>query len=665
MKKNLILLFLFFSCFAFSQSFQRKHSYDVLNYKLYLDLFNCYGSTFPKSYTATNIITFRVDSVLNFIKLDASNNSLIIDSVALAGKTFAHVSNILTINLDKTYNPGDTAEVKIYYRHKDIISDESDSAIIIHSDSCIYTDCEPEGTRKWFPCWDKPSDKATTDITARVPKDAVFVSNGSLKDSIRVGDTIYYHWISRDPVATCLIAIASGVNYNIQKFYWHKISNPNDSIPVMFYYKNGEDISLTKNIVDSMIDCFSNLFGEYPFEKLYYVSVSPNDIFRWWNMGNQTLVRTIEHYWPKDESSYAISEQWFGDLITCGTWADIFVNEGIVWYAGALWLEHAYNYNKYKNEINNDAAYYLFETPGWPIYDSLWAIKTPPVLFNSYVTYYKAACVLHMLRYVVGDSLFFKAFKKFTTDTAFMFKTAVVKDFTDIMQSVSGRDLSWFFDEWIYKPNHPVYFNNSYIDSIGAGNWRVRFKVQQFQSNPPLFKMPVQLKIMFQDMTDTIVKFFNDSNNQTFSFYFNKEPKNVTFDPFNNILPKVEMPYCNDVQYFTDLSATIEDGSDVGSYGDNTMCTWDIKPLNNPQSIKLHFLEFDTEEINDKLAVWNADVLPNQRITTFSGSVIPQDFICNTKRIKLKFFTNYSITGQGWKLIYTTDVGIEEKSGDV
>jgi aminopeptidase N len=515
------------------------HSFDVLNYKLYLDLYNCYGSTFPKRYYATNTITLKADSALNSIKLNATNTSLTIDSVQLAGVSFLHASNILTINLDKTYYPGDTAILKIYYHHNDITTNMSDTAFHACDDGFVFTDCEPEGARKWFPCWDKPSDKATTDLTAKVPLNVKLGSNGSLKDSVIIGDTLYYHWASRDPMSTYLINIASKDNYNLAKKIWHKPSNYNDSIPIVFYYTNGDNISPVRDSVISVVNFYSQIFGEYPFEKIGYAGVNSSTYYG--SMENQTLINMVPAAWIYcAPETHEMAHQWFGDLITCKTWADLFLNESFATYIEALWKEHTGGYVPYKTQINSNANSYLSSNPGWAISDSSWAIHTPSfdTLFNYSVSYNKGSCVLHMLRYVVGDSLFFKALKEYATDTNFTFGNASIKDFRNKVEAVTGLDLHWFFDEWIYKPNHPVYKNTFYITDLGSGNWRVDFTAKQIQTNPPFFKMPIELTYKFTDGSDTTIKVMNDTNGQVFTFYFTKEPTSVIFDKADNIVLK-------------------------------------------------------------------------------------------------------------------------------
>lgn len=515
-----------------------KHSYDVLNYKLNLDIFNCFKLT-VRNFNATNLITFKVDSTLNSIQLNATYTSLVIDSVRLlngTNLTFNHNSttNILTINLDRIYNPGETVNVWINYRHNNV----SDNAFYVNSSGFVYTDCQPEGARKWFPCWDKPSDKATFDITVKVPSNVKLGSNGRLADSTASGDTIWYRWISRDPLSTYLAVLTGKINYNYDIVWWHKLSNPNDSIPIYLYYSTGENITPTKNAIGNMTTIFSQLFGEHPFEKNGFAAVSSYG----GGMENQTLT-TISSSWSSVTSliSHEYGHQWFGDMITCGTWADLWLNEGFATYMEAIYKEQTAGYTSYKSNITSNASSYMSGNPGWPIYNPSWAVTTPPngTLFNGPITYYKGSCVLHMLRYTVGDSLFFAALKAYATDTVnFKMKNVVTDDFTDKISSVVGQDLTWFIDQWVKQPNHPTYQNGYNIVDLGGGNWRVNFLAKQTQTNTVFFKMPIVIKFSFSTGPDTLIRVMNDVNSQLFSFYFNRQPTAVAFDPNNDIVLK-------------------------------------------------------------------------------------------------------------------------------
>ena len=509
--------------------------FNILNYKLQIDLYNCFISPYPRTYKAVETVTFLADSVLNSFHLDAVNTSLMIDSVALSGTSFTHNNNILTIGLDRTYNPGDTVNVKIYYQHLNV----NDNAFYVDT-GFVFTDAEPEKARKWIPCVDHPSDKATFDLTAKVPSSVKLGSNGRLADSTLSADTIYYHWISRDPVATYLMVITGKVNYNLDIIYWHNPSLPNGSLPIRFYWNKGENIANLKNIetiIISMISHYSDLFGIYPFEKAGFATL--NGQFPWGGMENQTLISLCPNCWDENLVSHEFAHQWFGDLISPATWADIWLNEGFATYCEALWTEHTQNYTSYKQRIISQANDYLSNNPGWSIYDSSWAIITPSVnvLFNYAITYEKGSCVLHMLRYILGDSLFFKVLKSYATSDEFKYKNASTSQFINKVNEVTGKDYSWFFDQWIYHPNHPIY-DNTYEIIDNNPVWTVNYKISQTQTNTVFFKMPVELQISFLNGSDSLLTVLNDINNQQYSFNFNKEPVSVTFDPDDNIVLK-------------------------------------------------------------------------------------------------------------------------------
>jgi aminopeptidase N len=466
------------------------------------------------------------------------NTSLVIDSVKLGtlSLTYAHSSNILTVNMNRTYNPGEIFTIKIYYRHNNVTDNGFYS-----SGGMVFTDAEPEGARSWFPCWDKPSDKAKVDITIKTPSTVILGSNGRLADSVRTGDTIYYHWNSIDPVTTYLTTLIGKVNYNLDLIYWRKISNPSDSIPMRFYWNTGESgLANIKSKMPSMVTRFSNLFGEYPFEKVGFATA--NNQFTWGGMENQTLTSLCPNCWSENLISHEFGHQWFGDLITCGTWADIWLNEGFATYLEALWLENTSGYTAYKNDINSDASGYLSSNPGWPMYNPSWAVITPGVneLFNTAITYNKGACVLHMLRYTLGDTIFFNALKSYATDSAggYKYNSSVTDDFTSKVSTVAGQDMSWFINQWVKEPNHPVYQNYYNFTQSSGSNWDVKFTARQTQTNSVFHKMPLVIKVSFSTGSDTLIRFMNDANYQQFVFTFNRQPTGLVFDPNNDIVLK-------------------------------------------------------------------------------------------------------------------------------
>lgn len=512
------------------------HSFDVLHYHLSIDLMANFSSPFPRTFSAYLVVTFRADSALSEIRLNATNNSLAVDSVGLAGTGFQHQGNFLTIDLDRVYLPGETVEAGIWYRHKNV----TDNGFYVSS-GYVFTDSPPEGARKWMPCWDRPSDKATWELHARVPVNVRLVSAGILADSTVSGDTLTYHWVSTDPMATYLVPISASVYFRIHTKYWKKLSDPTDSIPVLIYHRDSENLAGIDSTILPMTDFYSQKFGDYPFEKIGFATL--NGSFPWGGMENQTMVNLMPGgYSDVNLVAHEHSHQWFGDLVTCVTWADIWLNEGFATYCQNLWVEASKGYEAYKNSMITVANYYLSHNPGWPLYHPEWAVTTPNpnTLYNTAVTYNKGAAVLYQLRYVLGDSLFFRVLKEYVTDVRLQFGNAVTADFVETAGRVSGQDLSWFFDNWVYSPNHPVYQNTYEIDTLGLTEWKVSVILGQTQTSPEFFPMPVELKVSFADNSDTLLRVRHESNNQIFGFHFARQPVKVIFDPDRRILLKKE-----------------------------------------------------------------------------------------------------------------------------
>jgi aminopeptidase N len=511
-----------------------RHNFDVLNYQLVFDFMNNFQSPYPQNFTADEMITFKVDTSLNVIKLNAVNNSMQVNWVDSAAASFTHNNDTLEITLDRVYNPGEIVNVYIDYDHKNV-----EDGGFYANNGFIFTDNEPEGARKWFPCYDHPADKATVDITARVPNNVLLGANGRLADSTVVGNSILYHWVSRDPVATYLTVISAKANWNLDVVYWENPNDPENPVPLRFYYNDSENPASMEQLLPEVTTYFSEKYGVHPFEKNGFASL--NNEFAWGGMENQSLTSICPGCWYESLIVHEYAHQWFGDMISPGTWADIWLNEGFATWSEAFWYESYGGYSAYKNQINSDANYYLQGNPGWAVYVPEWAKVTPnnDVLFNYAITYCKAACMLHLLRYSIGDSLFFPAIYDYATDTAnFKYKNAITDDFQAKMEESTGEDLDWFFNGWVKQPNHPVYANEYNIRNNNDGTWDLNFYANQVQTNADFFPIPVELYIYFVGGTDTTIRVMNDVNQQIFTFTFDKQPTNLFFDLHNEIVIK-------------------------------------------------------------------------------------------------------------------------------
>ena len=183
---------------------------------------------------------------------------------------------------------------------------------------------------------------------------------------------------------------------------------------------------------------------------------------------------------------------------------------------------------------------YLVNNPGWAISVPEWAVVTPDVntLFNYQITYEKGACILHQLRYILGDTLFFSGMRAYSADTTLRFKNATTVDFNGKINQISGNNYDWYFNDWIFQPNNPEYVNSYDFTNLGGGQWRVDFATTQQQTTPAFFRMLLNVKVIFTDNSDTTVRFMNDLNNQSFSWTFGKQPSTLVFDAKNDIVLK-------------------------------------------------------------------------------------------------------------------------------
>jgi len=520
MKKTILLYWILLSGLLICQSF------DVQRYSLEVDLYKNFLSPFPHSFNAIEEITFTALNEIESIKLDASNKSILINKIYLDGKSFSHGNDTLTIRLKSKINKGKEFKIGINYSHKNV-----DDQTLFVKEGMLFTMNAPESAHNWFPCVDKPSDKALFSIKAKTPANVLLASNGLLVDSVQIADTIFYKWQTNFPVATYLINITAKINYKLD------IDNCN-SIPVRYYWNENEDqnsLKRIKKILPAMLDYYTTLFGNYPFEKIGFATL--DEQFSFGGMENQTIISLCPNCWDEVLIAHEFSHEWFGNMITPASWADIWLNEGFATYCEGLWLEKNYGKDAYNYFINYSAERYFSEQNKFPVYNPEWSNYTPAKdsLYNGAIIYSKAALIIHTLRNVIGDSLFFKAIKDYLSDKNLMYKNASSQDLIAKINKAADKDMQWFFDQWLKTKYHPVYNFYSAITKDDNGKWNVEFTISQTNEDDILFIMPVEIGIIFSDRSKNVTTVFNNKSDQNFKFLFDKQPEEVLFDPSNKI----------------------------------------------------------------------------------------------------------------------------------
>jgi aminopeptidase N len=502
--------------------------FDVTYYKLDLNI-----SSQPNYlYGKVIIIGTCKQNNSQSLTLDLAN-SMHVDSIQVngLGNIFVQRSSSFEISLARPYQWGEVLSINIYYQGTPVASGLGSFVFNAHNGvPWVYSLSEPFGASDWWPCKNSPSDKAdSADIVVTCDSIYKVGSQGILVSVINHGNgTSTYHWKERCPIASYLISIAM-TNY-IQFSNWFRYSLT-DSMEVLNYvlpehYSNAIQ-SLPKAI--DMLSIFSNVFGLYPFIQEKYGHAE----FAGGGMEHQTM--TSLGTFDENVVAHELAHQWFGDMITCRSWSDLWLNEGFAEYSTGIYLEKKYGaafYWDYMNPILQSGTF-AQGIVGLP------DTSNPGNLFNFSLIYAKGASVLHMLRHVLGDSIFFQAIHSYANDPLLKYSTATTKDFKTICENVSNKNLDYFFQEWIYGENTPTYQYSWNWKSAGDSS-KLTINLQQpaDRMNPVYFTMPLDFRIRTTEL-DTTVTVFNNALEQTFTINFHTKPVSVMLDPEGWILKKV------------------------------------------------------------------------------------------------------------------------------
>ncbi|HCY74826.1 MAG TPA: peptidase M1 [Ignavibacteriales bacterium] len=459
---------------------------------------------------------------------------LTVDSVFVNGNAaaFTRGSNTLNISLNTTLNTGDNFTTLVYYHGTPGSSGFGSFEFSSHNGTpAIWTLSEPYGAKDWWPCKDTPADKAdSADFWITVNTSLIPASNGKLMAIVNNGDgTHTYKWKSSYPIAQYLLSMAI-TNYAEYTNYYHY--SPTDSMPINhFLYPENLNSNISQlDKTPGMIEIYSEHFGQYPFLNEKYGHAQ----FGWGGgMEHQTI--TSMGGFSDGLISHELAHMWYGDAITCKDWHHIWLNEGFATYGEGVIFEDWYGKPGYDNYIANEM------NNAKNAVGSIWVqnISSVNEIFNGARSYSKGAVVLHMLRGIVGDSTFFDILRSYTADPSVAYGVATTEDFQAVAENVSGMDLDYFFQEWIYGENYPRYSIVWSSQNVSGNLYDLALKITQTtNSNPTFFTMPIQFKVNFAS-GDTIVSVFNDAQVQNFNISVNGMPTSISFDPGNWILKNV------------------------------------------------------------------------------------------------------------------------------
>jgi aminopeptidase N len=469
------------------------HSHSSNNFNV--TFYRCEWTVDPAIRYISGAVTsyFTIVSSAADIVFDLSS-ALAVDSILYHGSrvNFVHANNAVQINFPTPLNQNQKDSVSIFY--KGVPAGERAYFVTTthNSTPILWTLSEPYGASTWWPCKDVLIDKADSiDIIITNPSSYRSSSNGTSISELVVGQNRITYWKHRYPIASYLVAIAV-TNYNIT----------NDSIqlsrnmPVVTYTypETATGFEPAANTAKFCLQNFSALISEYPFINEKYGQTQ-------FGAGGGMEHQTNSFIASAAPSlvAHELAHQWFGDKVTCGSWSDIWLNEGFATYMEYVYTELLNPAGKlnqlqsWRNVITNNPAGSVF------VVDTLNFGR----VFDGRLSYRKGAYLLHMLRGIVGDSIFFRGIRRYLNDPLLRYNTARTADLQRNLEAESGRNLGEFFRDWFYGEGYPNY-NAEWGQ---AKNNTVRVQLFQTTSHPSInfYEMPVRLQFKSSTRDTTII----------------------------------------------------------------------------------------------------------------------------------------------------------------
>ena len=555
--KNTILYFL---CFSFIGTFAQKtvsetsriatsemksaerkmnmvvnpntQNYDVTYHKLEF-------TVDPANYFISGKITTTYTALANMTTLTFDLSSpLVVSSVKInnvAVFSFSQNTSELVITLPTTQISGTQAIVEVTYSGAPPQNGFFAFTSTTHGTAAtpvIYTLSEPFGARDWWPCKQDLNDKINSiDVYINAPSQYVSVSNGVEQAAVINGTQKTTHFSHNYPIPAYLICMAV-TNYDVYT-QLPSAATPTVTYPIVNYiYPETNSPSVQNQLAQTplILDYFSTLFETYPYSNEKYGHAQ----FGWGGGMEHTTVSFMVNF-DRDLIAHEMAHQWFGDKITCGTWKDIWLNEGFATYLASLVIEHFDGQTAFiadKTSMINE----ITSSTGGAVYLTDTEATSVNRIFSWRLTYNKGAMVLNMLRFKLGDAIFFQGIKNYLADVNLAYKYAITSDLQTHLEAVYGSSLTEFFNDWIYKQGYPIY--NITAQNLTGG--QVKFVVNQTQSNTsvPYFEMPVPVRVFGVGGQQIDLVLNNTTNGQIFIENVPFAVTGIQFDPKKDIISK-------------------------------------------------------------------------------------------------------------------------------
>jgi len=488
----------------------------------------------PASQFITGEITthYVATQNLNTITFEL-NNSLAVSSVLRHGVPVNFAQNLnkeVVITLPTTQNASVLDSLTINYSGVPSTNQGAFSTFTHAGVAGFYTLSEPFGARDWWPCKQDLNDKIDKiDVFLTMPSQYVGVSNGvQIAALTNLNGTKTTHFRHNYPIPAYLIAIA-GTNYSI---FTQQAGTAPNTFPIVnyIYPETQEQTQNALAVTLPIMNLYEQLFETYPFHNEKYGHAQCS-----FGGGMEHTTVSFMGGFDRNLIAHELGHQWFGDKITCGSWKDIWLNEGFATYLSGLVIENldgATNFTSWKGSLIND----ITSQTGGAVYLTDLEASNSNRIFSSRLSYNKGAMVANMLRFKLGDTNFFQGMKNYLADPNLAYGYANTTNLKTHLAAASGMNLDEFFNDWIYNQGYPTY-------TITAQNWTsglVRFIVNQTQSHPSVsfFEMPVPVRVTGAGGQTLDLTLDNTVNNQVILKSVPFAITGVIFNPKNDIISK-------------------------------------------------------------------------------------------------------------------------------
>ena len=395
----------------------------------------------------------------------------------------------------------------------------------------LYTLSEPYGAQEWFPTKQSLNDKIEkVDLKINTPSQYNVASNGKLySETLLPGNRKLTFWQTNYPIPAYLIALGI-TNYTKLN---DTMGSPAFPFVNYLYPSTTSNSTVMSNIewTKTVMNTFEQYFGPYPYRNEKYGHMQFG-----WGGGMEHATMSSMGSWGRGIIAHELAHQWFGDKVTCGAWNDIWLNEGFATFGEHLANEKLLMTNSQFMSYLSSEMNYITSSPGGSVYVSDTNLGNTGAIFSGRLSYSKGGYVVRMIKWILGDDVFYSALKDYHSRPELAYGYAKTADLKNSLLMSTGKDFTEFFNDWIYGQGHPTY----QIRWNQTSDQMLRFKVSQTTSHSSVnfFEMPLPIKVNGTGGQVAYLVLNHTTKNQNFAEQISFPVASVQFNYENQILQR-------------------------------------------------------------------------------------------------------------------------------